>query len=98
MVPKDRPFTEKEIRHYRHGYYASISFMDAQIGEILDALDDSGKADQTIVVFTSDHGFHIGEHAQWGKNFEFRTRRPGAADHRPSRQKIRARKIIEGTL
>jgi iduronate 2-sulfatase len=78
LTPKDRPFTEKEIRHYRHGYYASISFMDAQIGEILDALDESGQADNTIVVFTSDHGFHIGEHSLWGKtsNFELDARVP----------------------
>lgn len=78
LTPKDRPFTEKEIRHYRHGYYASISFMDAQIGEILDALDNSGQADDTIVVFTSDHGFHIGEQSLWGKtsNFELDARVP----------------------
>ncbi|NQV23657.1 MAG: sulfatase [Rhodopirellula sp.] len=78
LTPKDRPFTADEIRHYRHGYFASISFMDAQIGEILDALDDSGQADDTIVVFTSDHGFHIGEHTLWGKtsNFELDARVP----------------------
>ncbi len=78
LTPKDRPFTEEEIRHYRHGYFASISFMDAQIGEILDALDESGQADNTIIVFTSDHGFHIGEHSLWGKtsNFELDARVP----------------------
>lgn len=78
LTPKDREFTVEEIRHYRHGYYASISFMDAQIGEILDALDESGLADETIVVFTSDHGFHIGEHSLWGKtsNFELDARVP----------------------
>lgn len=78
LTPKDRPFTEEEIRHYRHGYYASISFMDAQIGEILDALDESGQADDTIIVFTSDHGFHIGEQSLWGKtsNFELDARVP----------------------
>jgi len=77
-VPDDRPFTEAEIRHYRHGYHASISFMDAQIGHILDALDEGGHAGDTLVVFTSDHGFHIGEHALWGKttNFELDARVP----------------------
>ncbi len=77
-VPKERAFTEDEIRHYRHGYYAAISFMDAQIGEILSALDESGQADNTIIVFTSDHGFHIGEHTLWGKttNFELDARVP----------------------
>lgn len=77
-TPKDREFTEQEIRHFRHGYYAAISFMDAQIGEILDALDESGQADDTIIVFTSDHGFHIGEQTLWGKtsNFELDARVP----------------------
>ena len=77
-TPKDRPFTEDEVRHYRHGYYASISFMDAMLGEILDALEAGGHADDTIVVFTSDHGFHIGEHTLWGKtsNFELDARVP----------------------
>lgn len=76
--PKDRAFNAEEVRHYRHGYYASISFLDAQIGLILDALDASGQADNTIIVFTSDHGFHIGEHALWGKtsNFELDARVP----------------------
>ncbi len=71
-------FTEEEIRHRRQGYYASISFMDAQIGEILDALEEGGHVDDTIVCFTSDHGFHIGEHSLWGKatNFELDTRVP----------------------
>ena len=77
-TPRDRPFTEKEIRHFRHGYYASITFMDAQIGKILDALEAGGHADDTIVVFTSDHGFHIGEQSLWGKtsNFELDARVP----------------------
>lgn len=86
LVPKDRDFTEQEIRHYRHGYYASISFLDSQVGEILDALDESGLAEDTIIVFTSDHGFHIGEHTLWGKtsNFELDARVPliiAAPDH-----------------
>ncbi len=77
-TPKDREFNAEETRHYRHGYYASISFLDAQLGLILDALEASGQADNTIVVFTSDHGFHTGEHALWGKttNFELDARVP----------------------
>ena len=77
-VPKDRAFRDEETRHFRHGYYASISFLDAQVGEILDALEESGQADDTIVVFTSDHGFHVGEHSLWGKtsNFELDARVP----------------------
>lgn len=77
-VPRDRPWTPAEIRHFRHGYYASISFLDAQLGEILAALQQSGLAESTLVVFTSDHGFHLGEQTLWGKtsNFELDARVP----------------------
>ena len=49
------------------GYYAAVSFMDAQVGKVLDVLEKSGQADNTIVIFTSDHGFHLGEHDFWAK-------------------------------
>lgn len=49
------------------GYYASVAFMDAQVGKVLSALRDSGREDRTIVVFTSDHGYHLGEHDFWAK-------------------------------
>lgn len=49
------------------GYYASVAFMDAQVGKVLGALRDTGLEDQTIVIFTSDHGYHLGEHDFWAK-------------------------------
>ena len=49
------------------GYYASVAFLDAQVGKVMAALKNSGKADNTIVIFTSDHGFHLGEHDFWAK-------------------------------
>lgn len=48
-------------------YYASVSFMDAQVGKVLQTLKEEGLEDNTIVIFTSDHGFHLGEHDFWMK-------------------------------
>ena len=49
------------------GYYASVAFMDAQVGKVMKALRDAGLEEKTIVVFTSDHGYHLGEHDFWAK-------------------------------
>ncbi len=75
---QQRPLTAEEVAEMRHGYFANISFLDAQLGKVLDALDRSGVADRTIIVFVGDHGYHIGEHQQWGKtsNFEYDARVP----------------------
>lgn len=49
------------------GYLASVAYMDAQVGKVLDALKRAGIEDKTIVIFTSDHGYHLGEHDFWAK-------------------------------
>lgn len=54
-------------REARQAYNASISFMDAQVGRVIDALERLGLAENTIIVFTSDHGYHVGEHGLWQK-------------------------------
>ncbi len=69
---------EDKQRELIHGYWACVSFIDAQIGRILDALDDSGMKDNTIVVLVSDHGWQLGEHKLWSKcsNYEEAVRVP----------------------
>ncbi len=52
-------------------YHASITFADAQVGRVLDALDETGLAENTVVLFTSDHGYHMGEHGHWQKTTLF---------------------------
>lgn len=75
--PDGKP-TQDEARTLRHGYLAAISYMDAQVGRVLAALRQNDLENNTIVVFCSDHGFHLGEHALWAKtsNFELDARVP----------------------
>lgn len=75
---KIREETTEAAQAAIHAYYACASFIDAQIGFMLQALEDSGLAENTIVIFTSDHGFHLGEHGMWSKIslFEQSTRVP----------------------
>ena len=69
---------EQGQRETIRAYYASISFLDANVGRILDALDRLGLRDNTVVVFISDHGYHLGEQGQWMKQtlFERSARAP----------------------
>jgi iduronate 2-sulfatase len=63
--------TDDLRRQAVQAYYASITFMDAQVGRVLDALDRLGLAENTVVVLTSDHGYHLGEHGLWQKQSLF---------------------------
>ncbi len=55
----------------KKAYYATTSFVDAQVGRVLDKLEETGLDKNTIVVFTSDHGYHLGEHGHWMKRTLF---------------------------
>jgi choline-sulfatase len=61
--------TEDDYRQSRAHYYAYVEQVDAQIGRILDALDETGQADNTLVVFTADHGDMVGAHRMWIKGW-----------------------------
>lgn len=65
-VPATRPVPDEYARIARHGYYACVSYMDAQVGRVLDELERLGLSDSTIVVFWGDHGFKLGDHGGWG--------------------------------
>ena len=77
-----KPWDEQGIRRsgapLMHAYYASVSYIDAQLGRLLAALDDAGLAGNTIIVLWSDHGWKLGEYNGWGKmsNYEIDTRVP----------------------
>ena len=69
---------EELAKEIKEAYYATTSFVDAQLGRVLEKLKQSGLDKNTIVVFTSDHGYHLGEHGHWQKQtlFENATRVP----------------------
>lgn len=69
---------EDKQRELVHGYMASVSYVDAQLGKILDAIEKNNLSKNTIIILWGDHGYHLGDHAMWNKhsNFEQATRIP----------------------
>ncbi len=87
--PNGRP-TPDEVLALRHGYYAAVSYVNAQIGKVLDELDRLDLAKSTIIVFWSDHGYHLGEQDLWAKTSNFEPDAQRADDHRHARSSGRA--------
>ena len=77
-IPRQGAITAAKIAELRHGYYAATSFMDAQVGRVVDELKRLGLDQNTVISLYSDHGFHVGEHNLWGKltNYDIGTRVP----------------------
>jgi arylsulfatase A-like enzyme len=76
--PRHGTLTEAQQRRLKHGYFASVSLIDAQVGRLLKELETLGLADNTIVVLWGDHGWKLGEHNSWCKqsNYEIDARVP----------------------
>lgn len=77
-IPEKGPLDDDLQRTLIHGYYACISYMDAQLGRIVDELDRLGLAENTVIVLWGDHGWHLGDHGMWCKhtNYEQAARIP----------------------
>jgi arylsulfatase A-like enzyme len=77
-IPQQGPVAEELARELIRGYRASVSFIDAQVGRLLDELKRQGLAENTVIVLWGDHGWQLGEHGFWCKhtNFEVATRTP----------------------
>lgn len=77
-VPDEPPLTDEMTRTLIQGYYAALSYMDAQVGHVLDEVDRLGLTENTIIVLWGDHGYHLGDHGMWTKhtNYEQANRIP----------------------
>ncbi|PKB42186.1 arylsulfatase A-like enzyme [Cellulophaga sp. RHA19] len=77
-IPKKGGISDEQAIKLKHAYLACVSYIDAQIGRMLKALDESGQRDNTIIILWSDHGWHLGDMGIWGKatNYEIATRVP----------------------
>ena len=70
-IPKLGPVSDVQARGLIHAYYAAVSYVDVQIGRVLAELDRLGLRQSTVIVLWGDHGWHLGEHAIWGKQTDF---------------------------
>jgi len=70
-MPAKGPITDDLARQLKHGYYAAVSYTDAQVGKVLDELEKQGLANNTIIVLWGDHGWKLGEHGEWAKHTNY---------------------------
>lgn len=71
--PDSGPISEQDARTVRHAYLSCVSYIDRLTGEIIKTLEASGQRERTLIVFTSDHGYHLGEHGLWSKHTTYET-------------------------
>ena len=89
-MPQTGPTSDPQTRKLIHGYYASVSYVDAQLGKVLDALDANGLSDNTIIVLWGDHGWHLGDQGMWCKHTNFEIASARTAVFWPARASSRA--------
>ncbi|NCF41762.1 MAG: sulfatase-like hydrolase/transferase [Bacteroidetes bacterium] len=70
-IPSEGLLSDEMSRNLVHGYYASVSYMDVLIGDLIKGLDDLGLRENTTIILWSDHGFFLGEHGFWCKHSTF---------------------------
>ncbi|MDG1394677.1 MAG: sulfatase [Flavobacteriaceae bacterium] len=70
-IPKTGPLTEAMAKKLIHGYYASVSYVDAQIGVLINSLTELGLRENTVIVLVGDHGWSLSEHGLWVKHSNF---------------------------
>ena len=77
-MPNEGRATEEQTRNLLHGYYACISFVDAQVGRLLNELDRLGLRESTVVILFGDHGYNLGHYGEWDKRnaYEISARSP----------------------
>nr|WP_320117318.1 sulfatase [uncultured Marinifilum sp.] len=93
-IPKKGEIPDSLARSLKHGYLACVSYVDAQIGKMIQALEEAGVRDNTIIMLWTDHGWHLGDMGIWGKatNYEISTRVPLIVSTPDMSDKIRGKK------
>jgi len=96
-IPNIGEIPSEKAAEVRHGYYASASYTDAQIGKLMEAIDNYDLGENTIICLWSDHGFHLGEHTIWCKtsNYEFDARVPLIISAPKGEKGQACRKLVE---
>jgi iduronate 2-sulfatase len=96
-IPIEGPLNDETSRNLIHGYYACVSMIDAQVGKLLDALDENGLAENTIIVLWGDHGFKLGDYGNWCKhsNVELDTNSPLIIAAPQKKKGIKTNSLVE---
>jgi len=96
-MPKKGPLNEKQTRKLIHGYYACVSYTDAQIGRVIKELDRLGLRDDTVIVLWGEHGWKLGDYGAWCKhtNFEIDTHAPLIIDAPGFKKSQRTKALVE---